>query len=190
MVAKAAPAFAGTTSLVHFTGLACKWPGASAANHPKAFAFLMSSYNPNAFDVMIEIFSITVYDGSGNPVARPSGSYLDYIAIDPQSPTTLLPDEGLNPCNLTGIATQATDGNKLATFRVPAGGTLYWSANAGEFQDSQNAGMKIVFSVNRLDAGPSQCFIVQGLDHATADSGVRSTPPCCRTTNPCPSYTA
>jgi hypothetical protein len=190
MVAKAAPAFAGTTSLVHFTGLACKWPGSSAANHPKAFAFQMSSFNPNSFDVLIVIESIFVHDANFVEVARPNGNFLNYIAIDPMTPTTALPHEGDLPCADPAAGVQITDNNRLATFQVAAGQTIYWTASAGEFQDSQNAGMTITFSVFRLDTGPNHCLIVQNLSHATAESGIRSTPPCCVSTNPCPSYTA
>lgn len=190
MVARAAPAFAGTTSLVHFTGLACKWPGNSAANHPKAFAFQLTSFNPNAFDVLIVIEAIFVHDANNVEVARPNGNFLNYIAIDPQAPDTVLPHEGELPCADSAAAVQITDNNRLATFQVAAGQTVHWTASAGEFQDSQNAGMTITFSVFRLDAGPQHCAVVQGLLHATTDSGIRSTPPCCVSSNPCPSYTA
>lgn len=162
MVATAAPAMASSPGFVDFLGTACKYPGNSNKDYPKAYKFDMVSNNSQPFPVLIVVkaFSVSGANLQGK-------QYLDIVPA--QGSTTCAPT--CTP-DLTGAMEDL--GQLPAVLCVPANGTVYWQAITGRFGDSANSQVTITFDVYRAD-GAGACVPV-----VTADTSSSSpaTPPC------------
>jgi hypothetical protein len=201
MVAKAAPAFAGTTQFLQFTGQACKWPGNSYKGHSKAYVFGIKSTNVNQYTCLVVITAIEVVGLTPSP---------DQWAIDRQQDNTCIPQgtdvgdfsqEGFGNTASTGGSSLCTgmsspvvqsDDNKYATFAIAPGNTVFWTASRGEFGNSQIAQMSITYEVWRNGTAGNDPFTCTGAvklqSLTTTLSGYHSTPPCAVSGNYYPSY--